>query len=270
MEENVPVPVPLWKSYRNWLKLMVVHFDAADTLVRYITGPTFNNRTISLKILVAPSTDTASLPWRELFTDSKLFPTEDEADPLSTTNDEMLKILNDAASANMTECLQCINAVRSCWNQNNKAATIKNLAKLDKTLSRKETFGWHQSASKLLAMINNYYSKSSNESWDKITNEIESLLHSARFFVRLSKWDGFRGALHCEACLTSLLPFHLGKDVTIDSKHEHEHVLAQMKVRYVGSGWFYQRLINSDDRIVDELLAYQNAAALRVNTSSLS
>jgi len=238
MEENVPVPVPLWKSYRNWLKLMVVYFDAAHTLVNYIAGTTFNNRRISLKILVAPLTDTASLPWRELFTDSKLFPTENEADPLSTTNNEILKILNEAASSNMTQCLQSINAVRRCWNQKNKDATIKNLAKLDKTLFRKEMVGWHQRASNLHPMIKDYYEKLSKEQWDNITNEIESLFDSARFFALLSKWDDFTGALHCEACLTSLLPVHLGKDVTIDSKHEH--VLAQMKVRYVVSGWFYQ------------------------------
>ena len=68
--------------------------------------------------------------------------------------------------------------------------------------------------------------------------------------------------------LASLLPAHLGNDITIDSKHND--VLEQMKVRYVVSGWFYQQLIISDDRIVDELLGYQNAAARRVDTFSHS
>src|SRR5277367_4657847 len=54
MEGNMPVRVPLWKSYRNWLKLMVIYFDAVHILDEYV-GPTFDNRKISLKILVPPS-----------------------------------------------------------------------------------------------------------------------------------------------------------------------------------------------------------------------
>jgi hypothetical protein len=97
----------------------------------------------------------------------------------------------------------------------------------------------------------------------------ESLSNTANFFAFLRKPTEFRGRLHCEACLASLLPAHLGEDITIDSKHEG--VLAQMKVcYYVGSGWFYPQLIISDDRILDELLGYQNAAARRVDISSRS
>ena len=270
MKKNVAVPVPLWKSYRNWLKLMVIHFDAVHILINYITGPAFYNRRISLKILVAPSTDRALLPWRELLTDSKIFPTEYEAEPHPTTNYEILNFLNVAASSNMTECLRFMKAVRSCWNQKNKDATIKSLAQLHQILSHPGAFDWHKSASNLRAMINDYYEKtpSSDELSNKITNTIESLFDSARFFVFLSESSVFSGTLHCEACLASLLPTHLGKHVTIDSKHEG--VLAQMKVCYVVFGWFYQQLIISDDRIVDELLAYQNAAARRVDTSSRS
>ena len=110
MEHNVPVPVPLWKSYRNWLKLMVIYFDAVSTLFQYITGPTFNNQRISLKILVAPPTDKALLPWRELFNDPKLFPTETEADPFST-NADILNFLNDAALSNK-ECVRFLKALK--------------------------------------------------------------------------------------------------------------------------------------------------------------
>jgi hypothetical protein len=186
MKQNVSVPVPLWKSYRNWLNLMVIHFDAVYTLFGYITGPTFDDhRMISLKILVAPPPDRALLPWHELFTDSKLFPTETEADPLPTTNDKILEFLKDPA--NMTQCTMLLGDVKR-----------------------------------------------------------------------------FTGTLHCEACLASLLP----NDITIDSKHKD--ILEQMKVRYVVSGWFYQQLIISDDRVMDELLAYQNVAARRVDTFSRS
>jgi hypothetical protein len=274
MEKNVPVPVPLWKSYRNWLNLMVIHFDAVYILFHHISKPAFDkHRMISLKVLVAPPTDKALLPWRQLFTDSKLFPTENEADSSSsTTNDEILKFLNDAASPDMKKCFSLIQAVKSSWKQKKKDVTIQHLAKFISFDS--ETSDWHSSASKLAATINDYYAKtpSSDELFDKITNTIQSLHDAAIFYLFLSKKDfsnEFSGTLHCEACLTSLLSAaDSDNDITIDSKHKD--VLEEMKVRYVVSRWFYQQLITSDDRIVDELLAYQNVAARHVDTFSRS
>jgi len=273
MEGNMPVRVPLWKSYRNWLKLMVIYFDAVHILDEYVTGPTFKDRRISLKILVVPSTDKALLPWRELFTDSKLFPTQHEADHLPTTNDEILQFLEFAASPDMIGYSNSINAIKTGWDQKNKDAIIQSLATLDKLFSNAQKYGWCNSASNLTAMINDFdfsaKPSSSDKLSDKITNRIESLADTGKFFAFMRKRIEFRGRLHCEACLASLLPAHLGEDVTIDSKHKG--VLVQMKVRYyVGSGWFYPQLIISDDRIVDELLGYQNAAARRVDISSRS
>src|SRR6266700_7616360 len=45
---------PLWKSYGDWLRLLVAHFDAVDILVGYINGPEFQRGAISIQILVAP------------------------------------------------------------------------------------------------------------------------------------------------------------------------------------------------------------------------
>ena len=268
VKENKPDPVPLWKSYRNWLKLMVIYFDSANTLVNYVGRPTFHQQRLSLQILAAPSTDKALLPWQELFTDSTLFPTGNEAD--STTNDEILEFLNFAADSNTKQCLPHIKAVRKSWANGKKDATVQHLGTLDKILLQSKTAGWHTGARKLVTTIRNYYAAPSTDKCDelsKITCTIESLCDSGNFFASLSEANVFTSTMHCEACLASLLPHHSGNDVTIDSK-QHEAVLAQMKVCYVASGWFYQQIINSDDRILDELLAYQNAAARRVDTSS--
>ena len=34
IKENKPDPLPLWKSHRNWLRLMLIHFDSVDVLVK--------------------------------------------------------------------------------------------------------------------------------------------------------------------------------------------------------------------------------------------
>jgi hypothetical protein len=33
--------IPLWKSYSDWLRLVLAHFDAVEILVGYVTGPHF-------------------------------------------------------------------------------------------------------------------------------------------------------------------------------------------------------------------------------------
>jgi len=47
----------LWKSYIDWLRLIMVHFDAVEILVNYFTGPSCPRDAISIHILVPPSVD---------------------------------------------------------------------------------------------------------------------------------------------------------------------------------------------------------------------
>jgi len=47
-------PQPLWKPYKEWLVLMLAHFNAVETLVDYVTGLFFCGKSISIKILVSP------------------------------------------------------------------------------------------------------------------------------------------------------------------------------------------------------------------------
>jgi len=47
-------PQPLWKPYKEWLVLMLAHFNAVETLVDYVTGSFFRGKSISIKILVSP------------------------------------------------------------------------------------------------------------------------------------------------------------------------------------------------------------------------
>ena len=233
VKKNVPVPVPLWKSYRNWLNLMLIYFDAVDVLVEYITGPNFIYKKISLKILVVPPRDPALLPWSELFTDSKLFPAENEIDPSPTTNDEILKFLEFATSPAMMDYSNSIDAIRTGLEQKNREATMQSLETLEKLFSNAQKYGWSNSASKLTAMIDDHFKKSSVKLSNKVTDRLELLQEIGSFFAFLRKPMAFLGALHCEASLASLLPSHLGEDVGIDSKVQV--ISAQMKVRYVVS-----------------------------------
>ena len=70
-EEDFDVlPPQKSKSYVAWLRLIVAHFDAVEILARFVTTNSY--RSISIQILVSPSTSSEQLHWRELFTKKHL------------------------------------------------------------------------------------------------------------------------------------------------------------------------------------------------------
>jgi hypothetical protein len=67
------VLLPLWRSYLDWLRLMVVHLDAIAILTGYVSGQEFRYNDISIKILLPPHVGSSILSWSE-FLNSKHFP----------------------------------------------------------------------------------------------------------------------------------------------------------------------------------------------------
>jgi hypothetical protein len=57
---------PLWKSYLDWLRLVVDHFDAVLILGGYVASKNFPYSGLSLKILTTPPVSDAMLPWKDL------------------------------------------------------------------------------------------------------------------------------------------------------------------------------------------------------------
>jgi hypothetical protein len=65
-EDFDDLPLQKSKSYVAWLRLIVAHFDAVEILARFVLTNSY--RSISIQILVPPSTSSEQLPWRGLFT----------------------------------------------------------------------------------------------------------------------------------------------------------------------------------------------------------
>ncbi len=80
--------VPLWMSYRDWLRLMVVHFDAVAIIHRHVTSKYFPYEGVSLRVIVPPPVDDKLLPWEELLR-SQHFPGEGRTE-------EIIKFLKDS------------------------------------------------------------------------------------------------------------------------------------------------------------------------------
>jgi hypothetical protein len=203
-------------TYLDWLRLLVAHFDAISVLVGYVTGPEFKYDAISIEMVVDQHVDLDILPWRTLFSNPKLFPTTSTEDArfneinYATTNAEILNFLNEAL-----ETLPQIESARSAWDKGDKVTTIECFKKL-KTSKVKS---WEKCAEEMLVKLGN--DSPSDVITTEITTKFQSLRKSTAIFDALAKDEKFKGALHCEALLASLL--------TKTPHDASEDILEQMK-----------------------------------------
>jgi len=105
-------PQPLWKSYKEWLVLMLAHLNAVETLVDYVTGPFFHGRSISIKILVSPEVPRTIFPWETLLSNPELFPVQAvDFEPDVPMNEELFHFLKEATYS-ASEALETVIKVK--------------------------------------------------------------------------------------------------------------------------------------------------------------
>jgi len=105
-------PQPLWKPYKEWLVLMLAHFNAVETLVDYVTGPFFRGKSISIKILVSPEVPHTIFPWETLLCNPELFPVQAVDFELDVPmNKELFDFLKEATSS-ASEALETVIKVK--------------------------------------------------------------------------------------------------------------------------------------------------------------
>jgi hypothetical protein len=66
-----------WESYRDWLKLMLLYFDAAQVLLTHVNSWSPHIPAISITIITPPVPNKMMLPWSDLLENKRLFPTLD-------------------------------------------------------------------------------------------------------------------------------------------------------------------------------------------------
>ena len=228
------VGTPLWKSYGDWLRLLLSHFDAVDILVGYVTGPTFKHSAISIQILVAPPLDHDLLAWPELFNDERFFPTVTVLDP--PNNNAMAGIDNAGILDFLNKTLKASSQARNLqalWGKNQRNATVKIL----ETFKSSKVPGWEECATKLLDKLKELSGPpglDNSDMYREVSDDIDSLCQSTKFFASLHQtqgFTGFSGTLHCEASLASLL----GKNPTVS-----KGILDQMEVGYFFNLFYHQ------------------------------
>lgn len=225
------LPMPLWKTYRDWLRLMVVHFDAVNILMRFVAHKSPSQTAISVKILVAPTVDNGLLSWSDLLNDPKLFPVGNTTSS-GPTNQDLLDFLMTALAKIKTARKYASSglAAQKYWNERNlKNKSKQIIQQLHSLKNLSDYVGSVDDICELVTKRNADEAAGKPEDSavvDDITNKIQSLCDTldkecerVRFPFNL-EMTKFLGTLHCEACLTSILHNDTRDNMTDDRYKE--------------------------------------------------
>ena len=219
----------LTKSYVDWLRLTVAHFDAAEIIIGYVMSERFKHQSISVHNLATPSTSAKLYPWRDLITD---FLPRDPTSHIS--NAQILAFLTKSqkAAIQAKNLSALANTALGAWNSrgspNFKGQQVfLPISQILAMLAAKDSI-W-QIAENVCFQLK--FWPSSND--DAITRGIQELHGqlfplpaSTAFFTNLENLK-FEGALHCKACLASLIQ-EATEPVSLDN--EYAELLRQLKV----------------------------------------
>ena len=251
---------PLWESYRDWLRLMVVHFEAVSVLVGHIAGPRFQSNEIIIKILSAPRSSQEMQPWEELL-NSKYFPVHT---PNNAPNASLKDILTSLRTLtkyegpktnSVEEVLLNLRALLTPDSENPSepvvgpsdepanAPAVGLSPKLKKIIKQLQSIKDCNSPARdncikdITSTLSNLPSQAaqSQESIRGVIHMLQSLRDGAKIFKQLrknalGKGVGFTGSLHCElviACLIMLASFIPSTDVQATGM---EDILKEFKV----------------------------------------
>ena len=204
----------VWKSYIDWMKLIVVHFDTVEILFGFFNSPTCPFNAISVCVLSTQVMGKQSLWLQDIISDKDLkFPTEtiwtprpsqSGPPPADMTNIEILKHFDGLFKSEKGFQLK-FNALIKGWD----AMDYKSITNSLDALKPFKFPGWEEPITRLLDKLTQlgYMPEKSNTSYLGLLPDYMALSQSYRFYAALQSPSeaAFRGSLHCEACLASLL-----------------------------------------------------------------
>jgi len=200
----------LTKSYVDWLRLTLAHFDAVEIVVRYVMSPKFHHEYINVKNLVSPLASSALYPWQDLLKHPKYFPTPDLTSTSTIPNTRILQFLEAAVSEAVRAKALSSSAQAALKEWKNRNSTAFRLQFLCRKINDIIQTGdaiiqgiavpvgdqlkrWPDSDKAAIA-----------QGINDLNERLSHLPPGSSFFSSLEQLE-FKGALHCEACLASLI-----------------------------------------------------------------
>ena len=199
------VILPLHVSYNEWLKLMLIYFDAVDKLSQF--GSQFQFDEIRIDILVSPPVSNTLLPWRDLFSYPGIFPAK------NVPANEQISVIFDYLKTSIaqsfdrsTESAKIVLAALKHPKKNSVSLVKYNLKRLENSALP----GWAEIAKDLHSKIENM-EKIEGDVKEMLMKDIAFLFESTNYlflkFLRTADLKGlfFSGTQHCEISILSFL-----------------------------------------------------------------
>jgi hypothetical protein len=215
------------KSLKDWLMVMVVHFNAVRILaqhLREITTGTGTSPQITIKVLLSPHPNNQLLGWKELLENTRYI----NEFATGTHTAEIIKFLKewtptDGPSSNIEELMKNVRNLQMHWQGGVIAEElIDDIMKQMVALKKWKSPGWRDLIVKLGTLAEKLKSRNTlakaNAIIDDIIRKLRALRDRAALFnklVSISSGKGFKGSEHCElhpALLSRMKPEDLPEE----------------------------------------------------------
>ncbi len=210
-------PLLPWKSYHDWLRLMIHYFDAIHVLDNHLTNLKLSPIDISIKILYPSLPDKEMFPWRDLLHNEKYFPPIQHT-PGQPSADELITFLTSATLVEEGNSIQGLmddvaaakekqeREIKSEVAYKDFADDVVILTDWVKDLEDSSSDGWKEYIADICGLVEALSCDDTPQGrlsrLKGILDMLETLQGSFRLYKRLQEdfGKGFTGAGHCELC----------------------------------------------------------------------
>lgn len=227
-------PLQLWRSFLDWLRLMVHHFDAIHVLDNHLrnlddessSSSSSTSIEISIEILYPSLPDKKMLPWQEVLKNEKYFPRIQELDDQPSADDLITFLTSPTLEQNGNDIDELIEDIDAIKEKTSKSITgpvyadfTSDIEKITFAVTDLINFsspGWKEYVVAISRDVNALASEDTQSRIVRlvaISDMLQNLKGSFLLFKKLqpdtplSLGSGFSGAVHCEvsaALLNSL------------------------------------------------------------------
>src|SRR6266508_3656675 len=230
---------PLWQSYVDWLKLMVVHFSASHILSKYVR--TLQNVRIAIKVLMPPTPDDIILPWHCLL-DSQHFPASGVDVPSNATIVEFLYSFSIPWDKDdIDDIIESLNGLGADGSP--KASDIDNIVQLLQPLGSLESPVRDRCILEVIAMVESWkedVNLFNKESVNGVVEKLERANAITQIFKNLNlesfeKGINFTKPFHCELVLGSIISLCRSRTLPAELRAKYKVFFDELDVSHTCS-----------------------------------
>ena len=234
----------VWKPFKAWAMLMLVQLNAADALCAFVKQVELRNVEVDIKLVYSPLISDKTIPLEDLLT--KYIPEAPGADP--KTNAKLLDFIKTANTR--TKQVEYAGSLKKKWDPEDADAFLQQVRdeagkEHEEDSQQRNGVNPNQVISELSSEILELLSRPTQDADANIPAKFAVLEDElkekwAKYKLPFTEKATFRGALHCEASLASIL-----------DKTTRQNIQTQMKT-----------LEQADTKLQEDKRLYQSLSQL--------